>query len=404
MSARHTLCVLSLLLLGGAPAARADKVTTLDNKTVSGTIVEVTDKVVAVKTESGKIVETPLAEVLALDLREAKSPAGVTYSDVRLLDETLLHCSDITFKGADVYLKLLSKQEVKVPLAYVTSILHDAQEPELRKQWEELLAEPLKRDRLVIYKNGRLNPLRGTFGDVDPKGERIQFRTETGKTLNPVLRSAALKGMSFYRSETPAKEPVCLVYDVQGNSLAALKVRLKDKTFTVTTPGGIEINLDQANVARFDYNMGKLTYLSGIRPSKLTSKAYVGGGLTLFCEDLSLDGKGAPIMLEGKIYPKGLSIHATTEVEYNLAGKYKQLKALVGVGDRLKVPTSARLVVRADGQEVYNQVIASTEPARAISLPVQKAQRLTIRVTTSDPDAFDDSLAEITLADAKVTQ
>src|SRR5262249_40355560 len=146
------------------------------------------------------------------------------------------------------------------------------------------------------------------------------------------------------------KAPVCLVYDVQGNTLAAVKVAYKGAAFTVTTPGGLEIQLNQENVARFDYNMGKLTYLSGIRPSKLNAKAYVGGRLSLFCEDMGLDGKGSQIMLEGRPYPKGLSIHATTEVEYSLGGKYKQFKALVGVGDRLKVPSSARLTIRADGK------------------------------------------------------
>src|SRR5436309_13576522 len=63
MPIRRTLSLLTLVCLGTA-LLRADEVRTLDNKTVTGTVVEVTDKEIAVKTEGGTVVKTPLNEVL----------------------------------------------------------------------------------------------------------------------------------------------------------------------------------------------------------------------------------------------------------------------------------------------------------------------------------------------------
>src|SRR5262249_61940550 len=116
-------------------------------------------------------------------------------------------------------------------------------------------------------KNDELNAVEGTFGDIDPKGERIQFRLEDGMIREVPFER--LQGMIWYRTEAPAKSPVCQLYDVQGNSLAAASVRLKADRHTVTTVGGVEIAYDAQTVARLDYNMGKLTYVSDLTPAKV---------------------------------------------------------------------------------------------------------------------------------------
>src|SRR5260370_30353401 len=123
MPTRRTLSVLIIVCLGTA-LLRADEVRTLDNKTVTGTVVEVTDKEIAVKTEGGAVVKTALEEVLALDLRPVKGVlAGTKYADVRLSDNTLLRCSKVEFKGKQIELTLLSGQQVKVAVDSLVSVL-----------------------------------------------------------------------------------------------------------------------------------------------------------------------------------------------------------------------------------------------------------------------------------------
>src|SRR5437762_637504 len=79
---------------------------------------------------------------LALDLRPVKGvPAGTKYSDVRLLDETVLHCDKVAFRGKNAELTLLSGQQVKVPIDSVVWVLHDAGNEPVRKEWEALVGQ-----------------------------------------------------------------------------------------------------------------------------------------------------------------------------------------------------------------------------------------------------------------------
>jgi hypothetical protein len=397
MHVRRTLAVLTVLGLGTA-LLRADEVRTLSNKTITGTVVEVTDKEVAVKTEGGMVVKTPLDDVLALDLRPVKGvPEGTKYTDVRLLDNTLLHCSKVAFKGKQVELTLLSGQQVRVPLDYLVSVLKDAQDPQIHKGWEGILSQESKRDRIVILKNEELNPLEGTFGDVDPTGEKIQFRREGGAILAVPL--SRLQGLIFFRTEAPAKSPACEVVDVQGNALAASAAKLSGNTFKITTVGGIEISYDQSLIARFDYNMGKLTYLSDLTPSKVVEKSGVGLPIAVR-KDKNLDGE--PIILGDRTFPKGLSMHAYTQLEYNLGGKYKEFKTYLGVDPRVGAESKARVTIEADNKELFSQEITTATPLNPISLVLpKKAGRLRITVSSSNILDLHD---HVTLADAKVSQ
>jgi hypothetical protein len=401
MPIRRTLSILTLIGLGTA-LLRADEVRTLDNKTVTGTVVEVTDKEIAVKTEGGTVVKTPLNEVLALDLRQVKGvPPGTKYSDVRLFDNTLLHCNKVAFKGKQVELTLLSGQQVKVAIDHLASILHDAQDPQIQKGWATILGEESKRDRIVILgKDEDLNPIPGTFGEVGATGETIQFRLESsGATRTLRLDNEKLKGLIFFRTETPAKSPICEVQDVQGNTLSAAAVKLNGTRFTVTTVGGLEISYDQQQIARFDYNMGKLTYLSALTPVKVVEKSGVGLPIA-YRKDLNLDGD--PIILGDKTFPKGLSMHAYTQLEYDLGGKYKEFKAFIGVDPRVGSESKAHVTIEADNQKLYSKDVTTATPLRQESLLLpKKASRLRITVSSSNILDLHD---HVTLADAKVSQ
>jgi hypothetical protein len=395
----RTLSVLSCLFLGAA-LLRADEVRTLGNKTITGTVVEVNDKEVAVRTDTGMVVKTPLNEILALDLRQVKGvPAGTKYSDVRLLDESVLHCGKVAFRGKQAELTLLSGQQVKVPIDHLVWILHDAESEPVRKEWAEIIGQAdVKRDRVVgrSKKTDELYAIEGTFGDVDPKGESIQFRLEGGVIRDVPLEN--LKGMIFYRTEGASKSPVCQVTDLQGNTLSAAAVKLQGHTFTITTVGGIDINYDQQHIARFDYNMGKLTYLSDLRPSKVVEKSGVGLPIA-FRKDSNLDGE--PIILGDKSFPKGLSMHAYTELEYSLGGRYKEFKAFLGVDPRVGAESKALVTIACDGKQVFSEEVTTATPLRQVVVPVQKAKTLRITVSSSNILDLHD---HVTLADAKVSQ
>ena len=111
---RGLICGCLLLHMPAFPLF-ADEVHTLGGKTITGTLQSITDSEVTLKADTGSVT-TPVAQVLAVDLRPVKGPApAAKYLDVRLLDDSLLHCRSATFQGNDVELTLLSGRNSKRP-------------------------------------------------------------------------------------------------------------------------------------------------------------------------------------------------------------------------------------------------------------------------------------------------
>src|SRR5437868_4386639 len=127
---RTLVCGFSLLLAGASLCA--DELRTLGGKTITGNLTAITDAEIKLQTDAGPVA-TPLAQVLVLDMRQAKGiPAGIKYTDVRLLDDSILHCQSVAFKGNDAELTLLSGTKVKLPINLISWMVQDAQNPMLR--------------------------------------------------------------------------------------------------------------------------------------------------------------------------------------------------------------------------------------------------------------------------------
>lgn len=386
--------ILAFASLSIVSLAQADELKSLGGKTHVGTVTAITDTEVAIKTAEG-VITVPLAQVLALDIRAPKGiAAGAKYAAVRLLDDTVLNCQNVAFKEKDVELTLLGGPQIKLPLAQLVWMVRDAQNGELKKKFDELLAQKIKRDRIVILRDGELNPLDGTLGEVDAKGTTISFKRE-GADAIPILFER-LHGLIFHRSEVSTETPLCKISDAEGNHLVATKLSFDGATLNMTTTFGAKIALKQEALSKLDFNMGKLTYLSDMEPAKIIERSGIGL-ITRYRKDLNLDGE--PIILE-KQHVKGISLHAHTELEYDLAGKYKEFKALLGIDARTGADSRALVTIYCDGEKRFQETV-TLKATRPIALNVKDVGTLKIVVSSRN---FLDLHDHATLADARVSQ
>jgi hypothetical protein len=376
-------------------AIRADELRTLGGKTISGDVTAISDTEITITSDTGPV-STPLSQVLALEARATKPiPPSVKYSDVRLLDDSILHCKSVAFKGNDAELTLLSGTVVKLPVNFLVWMLHDAGNAALRKKFDDLLVQKSKRDRIVILRSDELNALEGTFGDVDAAGAKIQFRRDGDEAIGIVLDR--LQGLVFYRSEVSAAQPLCRFYDVTGSVLVATKLALADPDqYELTTSFGAKVALKRDQLAKLDFNIGKLTFLSDLEPAKVVERSGIGL-VTHYRKNANLDGE--PILFERQ-HSKGLSLHAHTELSYNLAGKYKDFKARLGVDVRTGSDSQALVTIYCDGDKRFAETV-SIKASRDIALSVKDVQTLRIVVSSSNILDLHD---HATLADARVSQ
>jgi hypothetical protein len=390
-----------LALLACASFVLADhEVRTLSGKTIKGKVVGITASEVVQQGEAGPV-KTPLAQVLAIDLRPAgKGAAETAHTLVRLVDDSSLLCRQVQIKGNEVELTLLSGQAAKLPLSAVAWLLKEAQDGKVRAKWDQIVSANVKRDRIVVLREGELAVLEGTLGDADAQGKTIQFRPESGEPIQAHLDR--LHGLIFYRTELPSESAVCRVYDTEGDVLAASKVSVAGDAFQLTTPAGLKLDLQEKVLARLDYNRGKLTYLSDLEPVKVVERSRAGL-LVRYQRDKNLDGQ-QPIVLvnQGKAaeFNKGLSLHAYTELEYDLGGKYKDFKAVLGVDARTGSDSHAIVTIECDGEKKFSATV-SADVTVPIALNVRDVRRLRIIVSSQN---FLDLHDHATLAEARVSQ
>src|SRR5437899_9678805 len=131
---RMPLCrIFLLLLLFGSSSLGAD-LRTLAGKTMTGEVVGINDKSIILKTEAGEVA-TPLADVLELKLQDPGSlPSGTKYSDVELIDGTMLHCTRFAIKKREAELTVVPGIEVRLPLASISYILSGSDDAKRRAE------------------------------------------------------------------------------------------------------------------------------------------------------------------------------------------------------------------------------------------------------------------------------
>jgi hypothetical protein len=409
----RTFAILTTLLVVGATGlgAEAAKLRTTTGKSLEGELVSISEKELVVRGKEGNVT-VPMKEVLDLTLQAASPPTEAKYSDVELTDGTLLHCVQVSIKKDKVEVKLAGGPEVKLPLSVVNSILNNAQDAQVREEWQKLQAKRGNSDLLALKDSeGTVNSLAGTFGEGDEAGTAIAFETASGNKTK--INLTRVHGMSFLRKlAADAPSAVCKVHDTSKNVLAAVKVTYGGD-FKVTTAAGVEVVYPRDLVARVDYSSGKLAYLSDLEPIRVVERSGSGDKddwVDHYRRDQGFSDDGQ-IRIGKEKYAKGLGLHAYTDLVYDIGGEYKDFKAFLGFDPNIKrLSTSpVKILIEGDGRELFTASVLPPDPKNLKTLPppqplalnIQNVKRLRIVVSSSGLFDLGDYL---NLADAKVSK
>ena len=400
-----TFTTFGLVLVAGARSADPEpvEVRTLTAQTIKGNLESINDNELVIA-GSGPV---KMDQVVDLVFSANQPQAGDRYSDIELTDGSLLHCSQFSLKGNKVDLKLVQGVEIKdLPLAAIAGILNDAHEPKNREEWQKLIAKRGNRDLLAIRAaDGVVNPLEGTLGEGDAQGETIEFETTSGKKAKP--RLDRVHGMAFLRRPAGDVAPtLCRAQDLSRDVLVVAKLGMTESGYSITTVAGAKADFPMKSFTRWDFSKGKLAYLSDLeaKPSETSNVNFVEH----YRRDKNLDGE--PIRLPQKnqdgvtalqLFPKGLSLHAYTELLYDIGGEYKEFKAVLGVDPKVQGDSHVKVTIEGDGKELFSGEINRKDEPRPLTLDIKNVKQLRIVVASA---GLLDLGNHVCLADAKVSK
>jgi glucose/arabinose dehydrogenase/endonuclease YncB( thermonuclease family) len=102
-------------------------------------------------------------------------------------------------------------------------------------------------------------------------------------------------------------------------------------------------------------------------------------------------GDGGPISINGTVYPKGLGVHAPSDVRFNLARACSTFTASVGVDSEVGPNGSVIFKVLGDGAALYTSpILRGGSPAQGVNVSVAGKNELALQVTDGgDGDGYD---------------
>lgn len=320
------------------------------------------------------------AEVMTLLPRAAPASASGRPSVwVVLVDGSLLVGSGYAVTQDEARLSLADGRGLVLPTRAIRSVRLKEQSVEQQRQWAEIHSAQQAADLIVIRKEAALDYLGGVVRDVTP--DNVQFEID-GEIL-PVKREK-VEGLVYYRGlgASPTGEFATLE-DSAGNQVRLASADVKGLRLRAVTPAGVELELPLASITAIRF---KTLYLSDLKPESVSWTAYVSAIEPLEVVERFYRARfntalgSGPLRLGGVEYEKGLALHSRSEVVFRLPERYRALRTIAGIDDRVRPGGNVVLQIFGDDRTLFEDVLTGRDKPRLLEIDLRGVTRLRIVV------------------------
>ena len=94
--------------------------------------------------------------------------------------------------------------------------------------------------------------------------------------------------------------------------------------------------------------------------------------------------------IAGRTFDKGLGVHATSRLSFNVDPKFTVFAATIGIDDETKNKGDCEFVVLGDGRELFKQRIRPSDGAVEVRVKIEGVKKLTLAVEAGEDLDFAD--------------
>jgi hypothetical protein len=272
----------------------------------------------------------------------------------------------------------------------------------LQQQWQAIASAEHTGDVLVLRKtsstvdaNGLeqvtavLDTLEGALYDINDETVGFEFN---GSRFD-VSHDKVAGVIYLARSSARAAEPVCRLVERKGSVWNLKSLKMSDGMLTGVTAGGVRLAVPLTELAKLDYSIGNLVFLSDIEPESvewtptLQTRSTPSSVKKFYEPQRDRGFFGAPLSVAGQSYVKGLAIHSRTVMRYRLTREFRRFAAVAGLDSRFRAAGNVTLTIQGDGKTLLTQKIADSDAAVPIDLDIQDVRRLIVTVDFGDDNS-----------------
>lgn len=258
-----------------------------------------------------------------------------------------------TLRGGDeedLSFELLGAAPLRVPIESMRSLVFPLRVPE---QWSAPLEHAPAGDRLYLFRAGGLDRVDGAVESFTDDG--VRFDSPLGSKHFPWQEVSALL-VEALEVDAPAPEegaPVTVDL-IDGSRLRGGLVLLTGEDCRLRIAGGRGLRLPISVISEILVEDERLRFLSELEPTLAEEAAPFGDDLGMrWPHQRDRAVSGGPLRAGGRIWTRGLGVHAPSRLVFELGGEWRGLSGKVALDDEvltLAARGSVRFRILADGE------------------------------------------------------
>jgi len=360
-----------------AHCVQAETVRLSDGAHLEGSVLSLDAESMEVRVE-GSTRRIPAGSVAAVDFggdRPASLMATAGRRVAIALDGSRIGCIDAGVAEGKLVGRAGFAEKIELPvkgLAWLITPAPHERPLDVRSMTESLHLGAEDQDTLVIETPGG-DPvtLSGIVLRMDAKEIVLDYE---GVESPMDLKTVRAVRMAKSTREAAESKPVATVVMRDGSTILVTGLAGKGDALVLTSSALDRVTVPRKSVAAIRFWSESLVSLGAMKP-KVQQTPF-------FDEDFPWQRNraigGGPLQLGGRVYEKGIGMHARCRMEFALGGAYRRFTATAGIDDSVRAG-SAHLAVSVDGkQPVVKTTLDRAEEPQQLDVDVSGAKKMTI--------------------------